>query len=444
MGKSVLLQDIEARLAAEHGTRVVLVPGPPEDATVPGAVQDLALRLGIRDLERPRMDDLIERVVTGSIQRFVALFDEVDQYVTAGGEAEVAFTRSWFNRLEVMRKQYDGMFDVVFAGGLGLFFLEREIGSGIVSRAEPCLLTPFSLAEIAQLSEPFAGDGRPLDERCLETLLALSGGSPALVTYGLESLWNLPAPAARDLERAFGAFRHRHADFLRAISASISQRGRLNAPWRVLECVRESAGALSRTRLREACAAVDGERIQIDPEQALDLLGAAGLVSVEGSPLADPVAAWPVASILNLPEVPAAAGRGGAAERLIEDLCAVLRHMRRFGRDFHDRDGLVEEQVLSSLIAVGLMMRGWIRAGSRTCTGRGPARHQSALLAAGFRWTRHRRGEEVDAEDPQRGHPAAGRRLPPGRHAAWDRDHARRPRRGGLARCLRGVVLGRA
>jgi hypothetical protein len=69
MGKSVLLQDIEARLAADDGTRVVLVPGPPEDATVPGAVQDLALRLGVRDLERPRMDDLIERVLTGTGSR---------------------------------------------------------------------------------------------------------------------------------------------------------------------------------------------------------------------------------------------------------------------------------------------------------------------------------------------------------------------------------------
>jgi hypothetical protein len=67
--------------------------------------------------------------------------------------------------------------------------------------------------------------------------------------------------------------------------------------------------------------------------------------------------ASPVASILNLPEV--AASSGEPAERLIQDVAAVLSNLHRFGRDFHGKDGLLHEDVYSSMIAVGLRLLGW-------------------------------------------------------------------------------------
>ncbi|XXY53950.1 hypothetical protein WME91_22695 [Sorangium sp. So ce269] len=100
-----------------------------------------------------------------------------------------------------------------------------------------------------------------------------------------------------------------------------------------------------------------GEGVSIDPEQALKLLRAAGLVKVEGSMLADPVTAWPIASILNLPEIPASSG--DPIERLIQDVCAALANLRRVGRDFHGESGLLHEQVFSSFIAAVLAVLGW-------------------------------------------------------------------------------------
>ncbi|XXT17850.1 hypothetical protein WME94_47210 [Sorangium sp. So ce429] len=244
------------------------------------------------------------------------------------------------------------------------------MGSGIVSRAEPCVLDPFGPAEIAELARPFQEDGRPLNGIALETLRVLTGGSPVLTTYGLQHLWDASGPSEHALEQIFGIFRERHDGFIRAVHSSVSQYGRLDAPWRVLKAVREHAGSVPMQRLRDACALQSGERISIDPEQALKLLRAAGLVKVEGSMLSDPVTAWPIASILNLPEIPAESG--DPIERLVQDVCAVLANLRRFGRDFHGEGGLLQEQVFSSLIAVGLRLLGWIEI------------EREAIQAAGF------------------------------------------------------------
>lgn len=354
MGKSVLLQQIAA--AIEPEARVIRVSSPPEEATVAGAVTDLAAKLGIRDLVPPRMDDLLERTLQGDVTRLVVLFDEADQYI-ALGSAEGAFARAWFNKLEATRKQWESRFDLVFAGGLGLLYLEGEIGSGLVSRAESCILAPFDAAEIASLANPFGEDGRCLTDECLDALLAFSGGSPALVTYGLEHLWDAKEATVLELERIFGVFREKNDSFVRAVRASVSHRGRLDAPWRVLEAVRGDAGAVPMSRLRDACASRN-ETMMVDPEQALRLLSAAGLLRVEGSMSADPVAAWPIASILNLPETPA--GTGGPIDRLIQDISSVLANLRRFGRDFHGKDGLLHEDLYSSLISVGLRLLGWL------------------------------------------------------------------------------------
>ena len=154
-------------------------------------------------------------------------------------------------------------------------------------------------------SEPFARDSRPLDPRCLETLLALSGGSPALVTYGLERLWG---PAYAQHPR-FGTARSAHfaigtVDFLRAIRASVSsQRGR---PQRAVEGPDVSRRAPGRSRARAPrCLRADGrELVAIDPEPALDSPVRRGLISIEGSPLADPVTVLPSPPSSTCPRAP--------------------------------------------------------------------------------------------------------------------------------------------
>lgn len=361
MGKSVLLDQVAARLGGEPGTRVALVGGPPEDATVPGAVRALAARLGVRDLELPSLADLLDRVLDEDVTRLVVLFDEADQYVTAGG-ADGAFARSWFSKLETIRKEYRSRFNVVFAGGLGLIYLEQELGSAIVSRAAECVLDPFTSAEIEELAQPFQEDDRPLDDTCLEALRVRSGGNPALVTYGLQYLWDRGAPSIQLLDRAFITFREKNGSFIRAVRASVSQHDRLDAPWRVLEMIRQNAGSVSLHRLRKACAPRKGESTTIDSKEALTLLRAAGLVRIAGSALADPVVAWPVASILNFPEMPTSSEDHDPIERLVLDVCAVLASMHRFARDFHQthgKSGLFHEEAYSSMIAMGLVLLGW-------------------------------------------------------------------------------------
>lgn len=77
----------------------------------------------------------------------------------------------------------------------------------------------------------------------LETLRLLSGGSPVLVTYGLEHLCTSSA-SVLELETVFGVFREKYDGFIRSVHASVSHYGRLDAPLRVLNVVREHAGSV--------------------------------------------------------------------------------------------------------------------------------------------------------------------------------------------------------
>jgi hypothetical protein len=95
----------------------------------------------------------------------------------------------------------------------------------------------------------------------------------------------------------------------------------------------------------------------VDVAQAVQLLQAAGLVGVSGSVHADPLQIRPIASIVNLPTRPAA--DVDPTDRFDADVACVLAQLHRFGRDFHGRRDLLEEQVFSSLLAVGLILLGW-------------------------------------------------------------------------------------
>jgi hypothetical protein len=352
MGKSVLLRQIQARFAGEPDTRAVIVPGPPDEGTLVACVEDIAVRLDLVPLARTSMDALMMAAGAQNIARIVLLVDEADQYVLIGPSGDLA--RSWFNRLEALRKGWMDRVSIVIAGGLGLLHLGHVLGSGLVSRAETCVAERFGLAELRQLAEPFAAHGRALGDDAIEVLEALSGGNPALVTYGLEQLWESDGEPVHVLREVFGEFPSRHGDFLGAVNDAVSHRGLVKAPGQILQLVRQSAGSVPQQVLREACA-VDDPPVEV--VQAVQLLRAAGLVGVSGSAHADPLQIHPVASIVNLPAQPASGGE--LADRIDADVAAVLVQMHRFGRDFHGRSALLEEQVFSSLLAVGLSLLGW-------------------------------------------------------------------------------------
>jgi hypothetical protein len=352
MGKSVLLRQVQARFADEPDTRAVLVPGPPDEGTLVACVQDIAVRLGFDSLARTTMDAVMDAAAARGIGRLILLVDEADQYVLLGPPGELA--RAWFNRLEALRKDWKDRVAVVIAGGLGILHVGHVLGSGLVSRAETCVAERFGRAELRDLAEPFAMRNRALDGAAIETLEALSGGNPALATYGLEQLWESDGEPIHVLRTAFGEFTARHGDFLRAVHDAVSHRGLVAAPGRILEIVRQRAGSVPQQVLRDACTVDDPP---VDVAQAVQLLQAAGLVGVSGSVHADPLQIHPIASIVNLPT--RAAADLDPKDRFDADVAAVLAQLHRFGRDFHGKHDLLEEQVFSSLLAVALTLLGW-------------------------------------------------------------------------------------
>jgi hypothetical protein len=351
MGKSVLLRQVKDRFADERDTRVVFVPGPPEAGNLAACVQDIAARLGFESLPRVTMDAVMEAATAGGIERLILLVDEADQYVLHGSSGD--FARAWFNRLEALRKAWLDRVAIVIAGGLGILHLGHVLGSGLLSRAETCIAKRFGLEDLRQLASPFPLE-RQLDDEAIETLAALSGGNPALATYGLERLWDANGDSIQVLRTVFGEFTSRHSDFLRAVQDAVSHRGLVAAPGKILEIVRQHGGSVPQETLRAACTADDPP---VDVAQAVQLLQAAGLVGMSGSVHDDPLLIHPIASIVNLPARPAAAPN--PIDRLDADVGAVLAQLHRFGRDFHGKSGLLEEQVFSSLLAVALISFGW-------------------------------------------------------------------------------------
>jgi hypothetical protein len=367
MGKSVLLRQVEACFAGDPDTRVVFVAGPPEEATVPACVRDIAALLGLDALPRLTMDTMMEATSAVGAQRLILLIDEADQYVLLDPlERAGHLARAWFNRLEGLRKAWQGRIGIVIAGGLGILHVAHVLGSGLLSRAETCVVEPFEEADLRQLAAPFATRQADLDDEtvairegglgddAIATLAALSGGNPALATFGLERLWGSDGDPIQVLRAEFGEFAASHGDFLRAVHAGVSYRGLVASPGQILSLVKQRSGSIAQETLRALCAE---DKSPVDVAQAVQLLQAAGLVRVSGSIQADPLHIYPIASIVNLPSQ--AATGADPVERLNADIAAILALMHRFGRDFHGKQDLLEEKVFSSSLAVALKLLGW-------------------------------------------------------------------------------------
>jgi len=352
MGKSVSLQLVAARFESDPETRAVVVPGPPDEASVSACVHQLARILRVEVPPFNSMDILMESLAAQGVSRLILLLDEVDQYVLLEGQGN--FARLWLNRLETLRKSWRDRFTVLVAGGVGLLHVSHVLGSGLVSRAEERIMLPFRHDELAELCRPLEARGGPLDRVTFELLRNLSGSNPALATYGLGQLWEAGTASPLLLEQAFAEFPERHHDFVRAVHDSVSRRGMVGAPGRVLAVLRAQSGPVPRSVLRDACT---GDEPPVDVVQALRVLMAAGLVDVSGMTTSDPVNAGLVPSVLNLPTT--ARESSDPLEGLVSIVADTLGQIHRFGRDFHDEEGLLQEQIFSSMLAVVLAVVGW-------------------------------------------------------------------------------------
>lgn len=364
MGKSVFLQQLAAVLEEREDVGVRLLTAPPSKLTVESCMEALAQTLRVEVGKALSTHQLVEAYFgkPGNPQRLVLLYDEFDRYGRpAATAAESSPGREFFNNLESMRRDTPEV-GVLAAGSVGVFVFRDVLGSSFLARAEPVRLEPFSPRQVRQLTRPFEDRGGPLRGEAQMALLLATGGNPALLTYGLESLWPRPAPDERDVARVYAEFRQTGKEFLRDFELSFADPSLSDAPRKVWELVIAASGPLSHSALRRACEGDPGP-LRLSFEDVLDLLQAAGLVRVYGSLAIDPVDVRPIPSILSLPA--ASTARSGLAEQLRADLGKLLERVHASGADFF-RPGaaagekkLVPEAVFSAFFALGFELLGW-------------------------------------------------------------------------------------
>jgi len=316
MGKSAFLIELEQHLSNDHQDVVTIrLASAPVMADLTGA---LAQALGVPKCNDP-VDALRAWIDRHMDQHLVILYDELDGYIHL--PTAIAFFRaleSAVNELPV---------GLVGAGGLGLLVLkDTELGSAFLSRAPRKLLTPLTREEILKISEAFEP---PLTEEVLDTLWRLSGGNPALATFGLEALWacDVASRTADALIEAFGTFIEESDGFLDMIVQSVSIRGRVRTAASVLEFILNTDGPYHAQQL--ASCVVETDRIDVKPKQAIDVLRASGLVHVDGRSSVDPIHARPIHSIL-LDRF-----RAPRPESLVEPDARLQAHLLRICAEIH-------------------------------------------------------------------------------------------------------------
>ncbi len=369
LGKSVFLRQVQAALERHNGDelRVVLLTAPPSPLTTERCLAALALALGVDPAGVLSAHQLIELYLAApqSAGRLVLLYDELDRYGRPEAGRPVARPvesspgREFFNDLELMRRDRPEV-GILAVGSLGVFTLRDAMASSFLARAEAIRIQPFGEEELRLLARPFSERGQPLSSETASALLLTSGGNPALLTYGLESLWDVDKPTANDVARSFARFKDRFGEFLRDFQLSFGDPELSLAPRRVWKLIRRSTEPLPHADLKKACGTA-GNPLRLSFADVLDLLQAAGLVRIKGSPRANPVDVRPIAGLLTLSDQAPIAD--SFVEHLRHDLTDVLGRIHSAAADFF-RPGakgkrLVPEAVFSAFVGLGLEMLGW-------------------------------------------------------------------------------------
>jgi hypothetical protein len=376
MGKSVFLQQLLVVLENEGEIHVALIPAPPASLTVGDCLKQLMRSLGVVVDDPIGSREIVDAWFArdGAPRRLVLLFDEFDRYAS-GQDRGCADPpgRGFFNDLEATRRDVRGL-GLMATGSLGVFVARDVLGSSFLSRALHVRLKPFERPQIGELVQAFARRGRPLSDEVFDALLLASGGIPALLTYGLQQLWELERPASeRDVTRIYAEFGDHHHEYLRDLLSSVADPRLSEAPQRVLDRIRRKPGRIERGELEAACEQPNG-LLALNLNDTLRLLEAAGLVRFTGKyHLTDPVVAHPIPSILNLPAASPPHRRW--REQLFGDLGTLLEKLHQWSADFfrpgRERPGrgqssrgdegkqLVPESVFAAHLALGFELLGW-------------------------------------------------------------------------------------
>lgn len=360
MGKSVFLRQLKADLEGDKGTRVVLVEAPPLALTVEACLGSLARTLGVApDLysSRPLFDEYFGRA--DAPERLVLLFDEFDRYAEKTSSAQPP-GRGFFNDLEASRRSLPQL-AVLAAGSIGIFVVRDVLGSSSLARALYLPLRPFRRSDAAVLVRPFAtARGLPSDD-VLDALFLASGGIPALLTYGLQELWNLGGEATvDDVTTIYRTFQRDYREYVRDLLDALMDPRLSDAPRRIWERVQKEPGRIKRSELEAALSPASGA-LKLSLDDALYLLEVAGVVRIEDSG-ENPVSAYPIASLLNLSREPEPEGE--LRTQFLADLEWLLARLHRSSLDFFrpsrgEGARLVPESVFTAHLALGFALLGW-------------------------------------------------------------------------------------
>ena len=363
MGKSVLLNQVGDTLERLRNVRVLHFPSPPQNLSARDCLETLADGLDEPAADLRTSHELLRRFLgRRPAERLILLYDEFDRYAKAPAPGAPVPGQLFFNDLESARRSL-GRLGILAVGTLGVFVFRDVLGSSFLSRAARFWMSPFERGEARLLARPFEDRGRGLDDDVLETLYLASGGSPALLTYGLQGAWPFAEPTELDVAEIFTRFQDRYGEFLNDVVEAFSDPALSQIPQRVWELIRSRGGPVARATLEEVCRSAGGA-LRLTVADVLHLLQAAGLIRIDGSAISDdPIDVHPVASLLSLPGVsPPAAGFG---ERLWRDLETLLAQLFASSADFFRpgaRSGdkrLVPESVFSAFLALGFGLVGW-------------------------------------------------------------------------------------
>lgn len=358
MGKSYLIGQIRDDLASYPDVTVAVFQPPGQPVTAATCLKQIADALAIEvvvDGPTPTpIDAVIEQWLRENPQsRLVLLYDEVDGYVSAG-----EFARTLFNALESVRKKdQESRFGLLAAGGLGLVLLGTQWASPFVSRSKRIIAPRFDFDDMRELALPLElGDAA---DEILSALLALSGGIPFLVVYGMHALWKAPSDqrTPTSLQAAFAAFFDECKQFLHSVWSALGADDEFCLPRQMWTLIRAHEGLIDSAGLLQALHPKAPNEI----DRALDVLAAAGLVSIEGNVLSGrPASIRLVPSVLNLPVVPRVPAQAATLRaRLRMDLAFILSHVQRWGLSYFQQRGLIPEAAFQASIALGLASLDW-------------------------------------------------------------------------------------
>ncbi len=362
MGKSVFLRQVKADLERHPGTQVVLLEVPPPKLTVEACLGALARQLGLSPTpfdSREIFDELFAR--DGAPERLVLLFDEFDRYAEKGEPSAQPPGRGFFNDLEASRRSLPEL-GLLAVGSIGVFIFRDVLGSSFLSRALHLRLRPLDRADAKTLTVPFRESDRDLSEEVLDALFLASGGIPAILTFGLQQLWNLDREiTTRDVTMVYKIFEEDHEEYLKDLLSALRDPRLSDAPLGVWRRIQQGPSRIPRQELEAALGQPAGV-LKLTLSDALRLLEAVGVVRLESSAVHDnPVEAHPIASLLNL-------SRGSAEGHdlridFLRDLNALLGKLHRSSADFFrpDPEGkrLVPESVFAAHLGLGFELLGW-------------------------------------------------------------------------------------